>query len=935
MPNYLKDNYTVNEVNNLLLDEEWPESPFGIDPTGENTVFLLGTVGPNGQQNNTFLDTGPNAITITRNGDVTQGRFSPFSPTGWSAYFDGSGDYLTVASNAAFIFGSGDFTVECWVYASSLPADVMLITKWNAGLTAGTNQWILYLASGVPSFVWSTDGTNASIAATGSTITVNTWNHIAAVRSGNSITVYVNGVGGTAQSVTGSLYTLETEVLGISYRRNNGSTNNPLTGYISNLRILKGTAVYTGNFTPPRLGPLSNYGSSSQYSATANVNTTFPVANTSFLSLRKPFFIDDSINRINVSVFGDTKITPFSPFKNGINVIPKSYSGYFDGTGDYLSATLPTLSSTWTIEVWWYPSTVSSQQTIVSFNSGSYQGINIWCNSSGRLVVDDGFNAQTAFTNASFVVNQWNHLAVVRNGSTTTGYINGIAAGSNSFTPATANTISVGRYNSNPFFYASGYISNLRFVSNTAIYTGNFVVPTSPLLPYGTADIYTSTANVNTTFSSANTSLLTLQDNILQDNSSNVFTITATGDVKLSIFNPFGETINSDTSYDAILGGSAYFDGTGDYLNVSGGSSFILDGVNFTIEAWVYIEPGQNAQALCNFAPHNTLAISLNRTGASDTYIYIGNGSTWTGSPAIASSSNFRLNSWNHVALVRNGSTITLYHNGVAAGTTSTMPSGMTGGLYIGSMWTGVASEFLKGYISNFRILKGTALYTGPFVPPAAPLTAVANTSILTNLTNAGIVDLTAKNNIITVGNAQKSTSVYKFPGTERGSVYFDGTGDYMYVSGTSSEMAFGTGDFTVEFWVYPAAANQTATIIGWRPTNTNGAYINLYLLSGSIYLYVSSANRISGGSVSASAWSHIALARSNGVTKLFINGTQTGSNYTDSNSYLVGANRPLIGANDFDFLSPFNGYIDDLRITKGLARYTATFTPPVAPFTP
>jgi hypothetical protein len=216
-------------------------------------------------------------------------------------------------------------------------------------------------------------------------------------------------------------------------------------------------------------------------------------------------------------------------------------------------------------------------------------------------------------------------------------------------------------------------------------------------------------------------------------------------------------------------------------------------------------------------------------------------------------------------------------------------------------------------------------------VPPAAPaLPTTANTSLLLNFTNSGVVDSTGRNVLETVNDARVTTSIFKY-GTS--SLYFDGTGDYMYVMGTSSEMAFGSGDFTVEFWVYPAAANQTATIIGWRPTNTNGAYINLYLLSGSIYLYVSSADRISGGSVSASAWSHIALARSNGVTKLFINGTQTGSNYTDSNSYLVGANRPLIGANDYDVSSPFNGYIDDLRITKGYARYTANFTAPTAPF--
>jgi hypothetical protein len=74
-------------------------------------------------------------------------------------------------------------------------------------------------------------------------------------------------------------------------------------------------------------------------------------------------------------------------------------------------------------------------------------------------------------------------------------------------------------------------------------------------------------------------------------------------------------------------------------------------------------------------------------------------------------------------------------------------------------------------------------------------------------------------------------------------------------------------------------------------------------------------------------------LSRSSGVTKLFLNGTQTGSNYTDTNAYLVSASRPIIGSNGFDLLIPFNGYLDDIRITKGYARYTANFTAPTAPF--
>ena len=87
------------------------------DPNFENVTLLLTGDGTNGAQNNTFLDSSTNNFTITRNGNTTQGTFSPFSQTGWSNYFDGSGDYLTTATSASgFSFGTGDFTIEFWMY---------------------------------------------------------------------------------------------------------------------------------------------------------------------------------------------------------------------------------------------------------------------------------------------------------------------------------------------------------------------------------------------------------------------------------------------------------------------------------------------------------------------------------------------------------------------------------------------------------------------------------------------------------------------------------------------------------------------------------------------------------------------------------------------------------------------------------------------------
>jgi hypothetical protein len=549
--------------------------------------------------------------------------------------------------------------------------------------------------------------------------------------------------------------------------------------------------------------------------------------------------------------------------------------------------------------------------------------------SSGNKAIVRVANATYTSTGTTITANAWTHLALVKSSNVSKLYINGTldsTLGTSGNITDTVNytgttNIAVGGYGSTSAL-ANAYISNFRVVSNSAVYTSNFTVNVGPL------------PAVN------GTTLLTCQANTIVDGSSANLSITANANVTPSKFNPFDETVTVGQTYSgASAGGSVYLDGSSDYLTLPTNTATALGSSNFTIECWIYFTNANDATnhhgIYTNYTSFVAGSLYYGKHPSNSGYVAV-----WiynvSSSAAVLTESSFPPNnSWTHYALVRNGTSLRLYRNGSlsASATVSAnvLFTGTSNPSYIGVVGDLLSTGALQGYMSGFRIMVGTALYTTPFVPPAAPaLPTTANTSLLLNFTNSGVVDATGRNVLETVNDARVVTSTYKYGS---GSYYFDGTGDYMYVMGTSSEMAFGTGDFTVEFWVYPAAANQTATIIGWRPTNTNGAYINLYLLSGSIYLYVSSADRISGGSVSASAWSHIALARSNGVTKLFLNGTQTGSNYTDSNSYLVGANRPLIGANDYDVSSPFNGYIDDLRITKGYARYTANFTAPTAPF--
>ena len=183
---------------------------------------------------------------------------------------------------------------------------------------------------------------------------------------------------------------------------------------------------------------------------------------------------------------------------------------------------------------------------------------------------------------------------------------------------------------------------------------------------------------------------------------------------------------------------------------------------------------------------------------------------------------------------------------------------------------------------------------------------------------------------VTAVGNAQISTAQSKFGGS---SIAFDGTGDYIAIAEASDSFTFGTENFTIEFWFYPSNLTGLTVIAEWRNVaGVQAGSLTLYRDSSTLYFFELS-NRITGTSALTNAvFQHIALCKGSNSTRLFVNGIQVGSTYADTTSYLA----PQSGSIYFGgLLGAFStaGFIDDLRITKGFARYTANFTPPTAPF--
>lgn len=176
-------------------------------------------------------------------------------------------------------------------------------------------------------------------------------------------------------------------------------------------------------------------------------------------------------------------------------------------------------------------------------------------------------------------------------------------------------------------------------------------------------------------------------------------------------------------------------------------------------------------------------------------------------------------------------------------------------------------------------------------------------------------------------GNAQIDTAQSKFGGS---SGRFDGSGDYLFVSSTP-RFGFGTGDFTIECWIRSTATDRV--VFDNRDSESYGVFIANHSLKGNGIAFYSVATGLIGGSTASNDgnWHHYAWTRAAGMFRMFQDGVKV---YEGSVAGDFGSSRPgWIGVQYGGRVYGYNGWIDELRITKGVARYTANFTPPSAPF--
>ena len=654
----------------------WPAGPLVFDPYFEYTTLLLPGNGTNGAQNNTFLDGSTNNFTITRNGNTTQGTFSPFSQTGWGNYFDGSGDYLTTPNNAALTLGSGDFTIEMFIFCPNTAngnIQILYDQRSAGGQTVPTiylesNGYLQYYVAGANKITYST------------AVTSNAWNHIAISRSGSNTIMFLNGA--QVGSTYTTLDTLAGNAVGIGAYL--GTPSLYYTGYMSNLRVVKGTAVYTSNFTPPT-SPLT------------------AITNTSLLTCQSNRFIDNSSNNFTITRNGDTRVVAFSPFNPTASWSAAAYggSGYFDGNGDYLTipddASWDLSSSTGSMELFVYQPVAATGTPGLIGQCPTTANWSIYIYSDGRIAIGIQGLSELATAGGSLIVNSMNHIVITRDSGTsrTRLFVNGIlkATGTGTYFNNSSASLHIGYFNGYSF---NGYISEVRFCKGsipTTYQTSSITVGDSIFTP-PSAPITTSSQGAT----SGDVKLL------LNFTNAGIYDATSKNDL---------ETVGNaqiSTTQSKWGGSSISFDGTGDWLLIPDQPPQRIGTGNFTIEMWVY----RNSSGTYGLAGKGTgttgWLVSLN---SSNQVVFT------YGSSTITSSGTVSATTWTHIAVVREGTSTNqtkIYIGGSNDGTgTVSTDFNQTNSMYIGADRTGGSAA--NAYVQDVRITN-YARYTANFTPP-------------------------------------------------------------------------------------------------------------------------------------------------------------------------------------------------------------------------
>ena len=364
-----------------------------------------------------------------------------------------------------------------------------------------------------------------------------------------------------------------------------------------------------------------------------------------------------------------------------------------------------------------------------------------------------------------------------------------------------------------------------------------------------------------------------------------------------------------------LYGGAFYFDSTADYVQATptAGTTLADNTAPYTIEFFFSMNSGRFSDNTYNlmWSTSSGLSIAKWRSGISNKVYFEseGNQTGW----GIQTQQNISANTWYHFAAVRDGNTITTYLDGVLQGTaTSTYSASAETWWRVGGQ--NADGSCHAGYIQDFRIYNGVAKYTEDF-------SRVSTTPDFLPDTPSGI---TGKSKLTKVTD---------------GAVAFDGTGDYLSTSSSSSDFTFGTGDFTIEMFLYNRETNGKGFIqfsdSSGGLKNTSSGVVTIHKDAGQngvFRAYAKNTSTAFSTPVPYKRWCHVALVRESGTIKLFVDGKQDATTISSDTTDYATTYAAIGGYYDTNYLS--DCIISNVRVNKGTALYTSDFKPPTEKLT-
>src|SRR5262245_12091095 len=398
---------------------------------------------------------------------------------------------------------------------------------------------------------------------------------------------------------------------------------------------------------------------------------------------------------------------------------------------------------------------------------------------------------------------------------------------------------------------------------------------------------------------------------------------------------------------------SLSLNGTNQYLQYPDHADFDVGSGDFTIDMWIWpLSNGVQRQLVGQGDASGTDASTNFRMGLNASNVMFGfvGGSAnavLTGTTKVMANSG-----WHHVALVRDGNTIRMFLDGFQEASASFIGSvtNATSNFSIGIVGA-FSSQLWNGYIDEFRFSKGVARWKTAFTPPTQPYgwtaTDQADEYTFMLLHGNGVNATTiipdysprARGNASLGGNTQIQTAQFKFGGS---SIYFDGNGDYLYYA-DHPDWFLSTKNFTIDLWIrclgLPGAGQANRSIL---MLNHSGSANDVWFFNidnnGALYFQhtVSGANAFnfttSNGVITVNTWKHVALVRNGSSFRVYVDGVDVGGGtYAGAlpdynNALLMGT--WVDGVNNSLF-----AHLNEIRLSIGIARWTANFTPPTAPY--